>query len=90
MTSLFKRFAIVSTLALLGLGPLVLFAGSANASGHTPYQTTRKNAGTPNSTIVKKNSSGVVISYGDSAKRSSCRTARRATARRPTAYRRTA
>jgi ubiquinol-cytochrome c reductase cytochrome c subunit len=67
MTSLLKRFAIFSTLGLLGFGPLVLFAGSAHASGHTPYQTTRKNAGTPNSTIVKRNSSGVVISYGDSA-----------------------
>ncbi|MGC1419600.1 MAG: c-type cytochrome [Acidimicrobiales bacterium] len=67
MTSLLKRFAILPILGLLGLGPLVLFAGNANASGHTPYQTTRKNAGTPNSTIVKRNSSGVVISYGNSA-----------------------
>jgi mono/diheme cytochrome c family protein len=45
----------------------VLFAGNATASGHSPYQTTRKNAGTPNSTIVKKNASGVVISYGNSS-----------------------
>ena len=67
MTSLLKRFAILSTLGLLAVGPLVLFAGNANASGHTPYQTTRKNAGTPNSTIVKRNSAGVVISYGNSA-----------------------
>jgi ubiquinol-cytochrome c reductase cytochrome c subunit len=64
---LFKRLVLVPTLLLLGLGPVVLFAGNATASGHSPYQTTRKDAGTPNSTIVKKNASGVVISYGDSS-----------------------
>ena len=71
MTPFFKRSIIFSALALLGLGPILLFVGSANASGQkpfrTPYQTTRKNAGTPNSSIVKKNTSGVVISYGNSA-----------------------
>lgn len=71
MTPFFKRLIIFSALALLGLGPILLFVGSANASGQTPfqtpYQTTRKNAGTPNSSIVKKNKSGVVISYGNSA-----------------------
>lgn len=68
MTALLvKRLALFSTLALLALGPVALFAGNANASGHSPFQTTRKNAGTPNSSIVKKNKSGVVISYGDSA-----------------------
>jgi ubiquinol-cytochrome c reductase cytochrome c subunit len=66
-SSFFKRAALFSTLAIIGLGPLAVFSGNANASGHSPYQTTRKNAGTPNSTIVKRNSSGVVISYGNSA-----------------------
>ena len=67
LTSFFKRAALFSTLGLLTLGPVALFAGNANASGHSPFQTTRKDAGTPNSTVVKRNSAGVVISYGDSA-----------------------
>jgi ubiquinol-cytochrome c reductase cytochrome c subunit len=71
VTSFFKRTIIFSTLLLLGLGPVALIAGNANASGQTPYQTpyqtTRKNAGTPDSSIVKKNKHGVVISYGNSA-----------------------
>jgi ubiquinol-cytochrome c reductase cytochrome c subunit len=53
--------------ALFTMGPVLLFVGSAHASGTTSYQTTRKNAGTPNSDVVKTNSSGVVISYGNSA-----------------------
>ena len=71
ITSFFKRTIVYSTLLLLSLGPVALFAGNANASGQkpyrTPYQTTRKNAGTPNSSIVKKDKNGVVISYGNSA-----------------------
>ena len=71
MTSFFKRAIVYSTLLLLSLGPVALFAGNANASGQkpyqTPYQTTRKNAGTPNSSIVKKDKNGAVISYGNSA-----------------------
>ena len=75
----------------------------ANASNYKtiPFQTTRKNAGTPNSTDVTKNASGQVIEYGNkyityktprarstnSVRRSSWRTARRVTAPRPTAYR---
>ena len=54
--------------ALFGVGPVVLFVSGANASGHTAYQTTRKNAGTPKSSQVKVDpSTGVVISYGNSA-----------------------
>ena len=42
--------------------------GGAQASyKSTPYQTTRKNAGTPNSTFVKKNADGVIIAYGNSS-----------------------
>lgn len=50
----------------------VLLAASANAAGRpayhaTPYQTSRFNSGTPNSTIVIKNEKGEVIRYGDRA-----------------------
>ena len=47
----------------------VLFVGGAQASSTktTPYQTTRKNSGTPYSNVVKKNSAGVIISYGNTA-----------------------
>ncbi len=52
---------------LLLASPLTFFVAGAGAQGRVVYQTTRKNAGTPNSTNVTTNSSGVVISYGNSA-----------------------
>jgi len=65
---LFKRCAALSIVSLFALGPVLLFAGGAQASYKlTPYQSSRKNAGTPNSTMVKKNSDGVIIAYGDSS-----------------------
>ncbi|NNN00632.1 MAG: c-type cytochrome [Acidimicrobiaceae bacterium] len=71
-STLIKRSSALIFVALFSTGPLLLFVGSAHASGtspykSTPYQTTRKNAGTPNSSVVKTNSNGVVISYGNSA-----------------------
>ena len=68
MTATFlKRLGALAFASLFGLGPVVLFVGSAHASGGTPYQTTRANAGTPNSDNIVKNSKGVIISYGNSA-----------------------
>jgi len=69
VTSLFiKRCFALSVLSVFCVGPALLFVGSAQASTKTtPYQTTRKNAGTPNSSQVKKNSSGVIISYGNTS-----------------------
>jgi quinol---cytochrome-c reductase cytochrome c subunit len=46
--------------------PLLLAAG-ASASSKPPYQTTRFNSGTPNSSKVVKNSAGQVVRYGNSA-----------------------
>ena len=69
MTGLFKRLPLYSLIGFLAFGPVLLFTGNASAGGTKtpPFQTTRMNAGTPNSNIVKKNSSGVVIAYGNSA-----------------------
>ena len=69
MTSpFFKRCAALSIVSLFVCGPVLLFVGGAQAAYKpTPYQTTRKNAGTPNSTMVKKNSDGVIIAYGNSS-----------------------
>ena len=73
MTATFlKRLGAMAFVSLFGLGPVVLFVGSAHASGgtayqQTPYQTSRANSGTPNSDNVVKNSKGVIISYGNSA-----------------------
>ncbi|HEY5112478.1 MAG TPA: c-type cytochrome [Coriobacteriia bacterium] len=64
---LLKRLGAYSAAAFFALAPLGAFVASASAAGRTPYQTTRKNAGTPNSDVVVKNKSGVVISYGNSA-----------------------
>ena len=67
-SSLVKRAAIFTFATLVGVGPLIVFASASGASGspHTAYQTTRKNAGTPNSSKVTLNpSTGVVISYGN-------------------------
>ena len=49
---------------VLALGPLALFAASAQANSLNPTATTRKNSGTPNSNIVVKKN-GTVIKYGD-------------------------
>jgi ubiquinol-cytochrome c reductase cytochrome c subunit len=73
MTATFlKRLGAMAFASLFGLSPVVLFVGSAHASGGTaykqmPYQTSRANSGTPNSDNVVKNSKGVIISYGNSA-----------------------
>ena len=66
---LLKRLAALGLLAFLAMGPLVLLATGAHASGYqqTLYQTSRKDAGTPNSDVVVKGPNGTVISYGDSA-----------------------
>ncbi len=74
-TTFLKRSALIAFSAVLGAGPVLLFVNDASASSHasmqsphTAYQTTRKNAGTPNSTNVKLDpKTGVVISYGNSA-----------------------
>ena len=103
---LFKRSLRTFDRRLVSPRPAaLLFVGGAQASyKSTPYQTTRKNAGTPNSTIVKKNatasSSPTATPRSRTARRrrrwsrwvtrSSSRTARRATAPRPTACRPTA
>jgi cytochrome c5 len=66
VTSTFLRRAVLlAAIGLFAAGPVVLFMGPANASNYKPLQTTRKNAGTPNSSVVVKNSSGVVIKYGN-------------------------
>ena len=66
--TLTKRISALTLAGFIALGPLVTFAESAHAAFQSgPYQTTRKDAGTPNSDVVKKDSNGVVISYGDSA-----------------------
>ena len=51
------------------MGPVVGLASTAMASTttHTPYQTGRINAGTPNSTKVTKDAAGNVVSYGNNA-----------------------
>jgi ubiquinol-cytochrome c reductase cytochrome c subunit len=68
MSPLFKRCFALGIVSLFAFGPAVLFVGGAQASNKSPqYQTTRKNAGTPNSNVVKKNSDGVIISYGNTA-----------------------
>lgn len=63
-TSLFKRVSLLGVAGFFVIAPLSLFSGVAHAAGNGA-QTTRKNAGTPNSSIVVKNSSGEVIKYGD-------------------------
>jgi ubiquinol-cytochrome c reductase cytochrome c subunit len=62
-SSLLRRLPLILAAGLFSAGPLLVFAGSANAANNI-LQTTRKNAGTPNSsTVVKKN--GTVIKYGN-------------------------
>jgi ubiquinol-cytochrome c reductase cytochrome c subunit len=65
--TLLTKLGATALLALVGVGPVLALATSAHASSKPPYQTTRKNAGTPNSSHVLKDSQGAVISYGNSA-----------------------
>lgn len=68
---LLARASLLGLLGLVVAGPLVLFMAPASAARNPNqqplYQTARKNSGTPNSSYVKKNASGAVIAYGDSA-----------------------
>jgi hypothetical protein len=67
-TTFSKRAALLLFTVVLSAGPLALFAAPSGAarSPHTAYQTSRKNAGTPNSTKVTVDpNTGVVISYGN-------------------------
>ncbi len=63
------RVPFIAVTALVMMGPVVGLASTAMASTttHTPYQTGRINAGTPNSTKVTKDAAGNVVSYGNSA-----------------------
>ncbi len=60
--SLARRVPLLLAVGFLSAGPLLLFVNSAGALNYT--QTTRRNAGTPNSTIsIKKD--GKVVEYGN-------------------------
>lgn len=63
-TTLLRRALLFGVIALFAAGPAVLLLAPAGA-GNVPLQTARKNAGTPNSSYVEKNSHGVVVKYGD-------------------------
>ncbi len=58
------RLSLAAVAAAFALGPLALFVGAAGAAPG-PFQTTRHNSGTPNSSQVTRNSSGQIVSYGD-------------------------
>jgi ubiquinol-cytochrome c reductase cytochrome c subunit len=64
-----SRTPFLVLVALVAAGPVLGLASAAVAATntHTPYQTGRINAGTPNSTTVVKNSAGQIVSYGNSA-----------------------
>jgi ubiquinol-cytochrome c reductase cytochrome c subunit len=64
-TSFLRRVPLIVAAGFLTAAPIVLFVGSANANNLNPPPTTRKNAGTPNSTIVVKDKNGTVIKYGN-------------------------
>jgi quinol---cytochrome-c reductase cytochrome c subunit len=71
-STLAKRTGALVLAAFIGLGPVLAFATAAQAATthkykQTAYQTTRKNAGTPNSDQVQTDANGVVISYGNTA-----------------------
>jgi ubiquinol-cytochrome c reductase cytochrome c subunit len=67
-SNLLKRLPALAIVTFVAMGPLTLFVGSAQAAyKSTPYQTSRKNAGTPNSDVVRTNADGVVIEYGNTA-----------------------
>lgn len=61
-TSLIRRVPLLLAVGLFTAGPLLLFVGSASALNYT--QTTRRNAGTPNSSIVVRKD-GKVVKYGN-------------------------
>ncbi len=65
--SALTRLGATAFVAVLGCAPVLLLATGAHAAGKPPYQTTRKNAGTPNSTQVVKGANGQVIRYGNGA-----------------------
>ena len=69
MATVITRVGACVAAGLAALAPVVAFAGTAHAQtfSYTPYQTSRFDAGTPNSSVVVRNHHGVVISYGDSA-----------------------
>ncbi len=64
-----SRVSCIAVTALVAVGPVLGLASTAMASTmtHTPYQTGRVNAGTPNSTKVTRDAAGNVVSYGNSA-----------------------
>jgi len=66
-SSALKRSAAFMFLLVLVAGPVLVFLGPANAASHSAYQTSRKNAGTPNSSQVVRDSSGQIISYGNNS-----------------------
>ena len=65
-SSALKRSAALMFMLVLVAGPVLVFLGPANAASHS-YQTSRKNAGTPNSSQVTRDSHGQVISYGNNS-----------------------
>lgn len=65
--SLLTRLGATAFVALLGVAPVLALASGAHAASKPPYQTTRENAGTPNSTTVVTDSQGAVLRYGNSA-----------------------
>lgn len=65
--SLLPRARTWTLATIIALAPVAFFASVAHASAKVPYQTTRKNAGTPNSDNVVRNSKGDVVSYGNGA-----------------------
>jgi ubiquinol-cytochrome c reductase cytochrome c subunit len=62
---LVKRVALSTVAGLFVLAPGALFLSAAHAANYNPTQTSRRNAGTPNSSIVVKNKAGTVIEYGN-------------------------
>ena len=65
MSHFSTRLRVATASVVIALVPLAL-AGGAEAANKPVYQTSRANAGTPNSdTVVKKD--GVVVSYGNNA-----------------------
>ena len=65
--SVLSRLGATAFVGFLAIGPVLAIATGAHASSTPSYQTTRKNAGTPNSSVVIKNAAGAVVSYGNSA-----------------------
>src|ERR1039458_726477 len=64
-TPLIQRWAFSIVAGLFVLAPGALFVSAAHAANDNPTQTSRRNSGTPNSTIVIKNQAGTVIEYGN-------------------------